>query len=166
MKIFKKKKIFSKTSKFPKKNKKYMKFSCFWNFIFFENIFFFWKYLLFLKISFFFWNFHIFAKDLLRKWRANISSRVEFNVESIVSGFTTIRDLQPWRFLRFLAKTVTFRKTDHFEKLWREAENWRTKNFCRDVRSDFFLDRWWRSGVIRMTGGACSSPKVQILPRH
>ena len=47
---------------------------------------------------------------------ANVSSRAEFNVESIASGFRTLRDLQPSRFLRFLAKTVTFRKTDHFEK--------------------------------------------------
>jgi hypothetical protein len=58
--------------------------------------------------DYFFWNYLIFAKDLLRKWEANVSFRVEFNVESIASGFRTLRDLQPCpasRFLRFLAKT-------------------------------------------------------------
>ena len=50
------------------------------------------------------------------------------------------------------------------QKIWREVENWGIKNFCQNVWSDFFLDRWWRSEAIRMTGAVASSRNVEILP--
>ena len=41
-----------------------------------------------------------------------------------------------------------------FEKIWREIEKWGTDFFLWNVWSDFFLDRWRRSGVIRMSAAA------------
>ena len=50
--------------------------------------------------------FSIFAKDLLRKWEANIPSKVKLDGESIGSIFRARGDLQQCRFALFVSKNV------------------------------------------------------------
>ena len=44
-----------------------------------------------------------------------------------------------------------------FEKIWREIEKWETKKCLWNVWSDFFLDRWRKSGVIRMSAAVAGA---------
>ena len=64
----------------------------------------------------FFGNFWIFAKDLLRKWEANIPSRVKLEGESIGSIFRGRRDLQQCRTVLFVFKNVLKCKSATLEK--------------------------------------------------
>ena len=47
-----------------------------------------------------------------------------------------------------------------FEKIWREIEKWGAHFFLWNEWSDFFLDRWRRSGVIRMSVAAARAPTI------
>ena len=68
----------------------------------------------------FFW---IFAKDLLRKWGANIPSRVELDGESIGSIFRARRDLQQCRMVPVVSKNVLKRKSATLKKYGGKLKN-------------------------------------------
>ena len=102
----------------------------------------------------FFRIFWIFAKDLLRKWGANIPFRVKFDGESIGSILRARRDLQQRRIARFVSKNVLKRKSATLKKYGGKLKNGGPKCFCGMCRNEFFLNRWRRSGVIRMAAPA------------
>ena len=68
----------------------------------------------------FFW---IFAKDLLRKWGANIPSRVKLDGESIGSISRGRGDLQQCRMMPFVSKNVLKRKSVTLKKYGGKLEN-------------------------------------------
>ena len=67
--------------------------------------------------------FRIFAKDLLRKWGANIPSRVELDGESIGSISRGRGDLLQCRFALFVSKNVLTRKSATLKKYGGKLEN-------------------------------------------
>ena len=71
----------------------------------------------------FFGFFWIFAKDLLRKWGANIPSRVKLDGESIGSIFRARRELQQCRNVPFVSKTVLKRKIATLKKYGGKLKN-------------------------------------------
>ena len=71
----------------------------------------------------FFGIFWIFAKDLLRKWRANISSRVKIDGESIGSIFRARGDIQQCHFALFVSKNVLKRKSATLKKYGGKLKN-------------------------------------------
>ena len=70
-----------------------------------------------------FFGFSIFAKDLLRKWEANIPSKVELDGESIGSIFRARGDLQQCRFALFVSKNVLKRKSVTLKNYRGKLEN-------------------------------------------
>ena len=70
-----------------------------------------------------FGSFSIFAKDLLRKWEANIPSKVELDGESIGSIFGARGDLQQCRFALFVSKNVLKRKSATSKKYGGKLKN-------------------------------------------
>ena len=67
--------------------------------------------------------FWIFAKDLLRKWEANIPSRVKLDGESIGSIFRGRGDLQQCRIVLFVSKNILKRKSATLKKYGGKLEN-------------------------------------------
>ena len=76
-----------------------------------------------------FWIFWIFAKDLLRKWEANIPSRVKLDGESIGSISRARGDLQQCRTVPYVSKNVLKRKSATLKKYGGKLENGGPKNF-------------------------------------
>ena len=74
--------------------------------------------------------------------------------ESIGSILGARRDLQQRRIARFVSKNVLKRKSATLKKYGGKLKNGGPSFFLWNVWSDFFLDRWRRSGVIRMSAAA------------
>ena len=95
----------------------------------------------------------------MRKWGSNIPFRVKFDGESIGSILRARRDLQQRRIARFVSKNVLKRKSATLKKYGGKLKNG-GPFFLWNVWSDFLLDRWRRSGVIRMSAAAARAPTI------
>ena len=111
----------------------------------------------------FFGIFWIFAKDLLRKWEANIPSRVKLDGQSIGSILRGRRDLQHCRTVLFVSKNVLKCKSATCKKYGGKLKIGGSKIYVRMCGGIFF----WTAGEGPRRFAwlvVASSRNVEILP--